>query len=67
MDLVTDDTAKVWSMMANRDVKIREKLAGVFRTQNEMLALRRDFENKRKSALMGVGTPSVKDNTKCFY
>ena len=66
MDLVTDDTAKVWSEMANRDVKIREKLVGVFRTQNEMLALRRDFENKRRSALMGVSTPTVKDDTKCF-
>ena len=37
IDLVTEDTAKVWSMMVNRDVKIKEKLAGVFLTQNEML------------------------------
>ena len=58
VDLVTDDTAEVWSEMANRDVKIREKLVGVFRTQNEMLALRREFENKRRSSLT--------DETKCF-
>ena len=66
IDLVTDDTAKVWSMMVNRDVKIREKLAGVFRTQNEMLTLRRDYENMRKSALIGVSINSVQNDTKCF-
>ena len=65
IDLVTEDTAKVWSMMVNRDVKIKEKLAGVFLTQNEMLALKKDYD-KRKSALIGVSTNSVQNDTKCF-
>ena len=67
VDLVTNDTAEIWSDMANRDVTIKEKLVGVFRTQNEMLALRREYENKRrKSSLRGVSTPTVRDETKCF-
>ena len=65
IDLVSEDTATLWSMMVQRDVKIREKMAGIFLTQNEMIALKKDYE-KHNATLRGVSTKSVQDNKKCF-
>ena len=65
IDLVSEDTATLWSMMVQRDVKIREKMAGIFLTQNEMMALKKDYE-RHNATLRGVSTKSVQDNKKCF-
>ena len=51
VDMVTKNTAEIWSEMAGRDVRIKEKLVGVYRTQAEMLALRRQYEVTGKNLL----------------
>ena len=67
VDMVTKNTVEIWSEMAGRDVRIKEKLVGVYRTQAEMLALRRQYENRRKkSSLRGVSTTVASNKTKCF-
>ena len=74
VDLVSEDTAHVWSQMAGRDIKVREKLLGIYRTQPEMLSLKRHFEGWQKRAVVskpasriGVSTEnSVDSNTMCF-
>ena len=67
VDMVTKNTAEIWSEMAGRDVTIKEKLVGVHRTQAEMLALRRQYEDKRKkSSLRGVSTTVASNETECF-
>ena len=59
--------------MVGRDVRVREKLVGVYRTQAEMLALRRQYEGRRKKAVMdkpaslrGVSTTVASNKTECF-
>ena len=78
VDLVTEDTASVWSQMCGRDIKVREKLLGIYRTQPEMLCLKRLYEERQRKALVsktaslqggviGVSTEnSVDTKTKCF-
>ena len=67
VDMVTKNTAEIWSEMTGRDVTIKEKLVGVYRTQAEMLALRRQYEGRRKkSSLRGVSTTVASNKTECF-
>ena len=73
VDMVSRNTAEVWSEMVGRDVRVREKLVGVYRTQAEMLALRRQYEGRRKRAVMskpaslrGVSTTVASNKTECF-
>ena len=48
VDLVSDQTATVWSRMCGRNITVREKLVGIYRTQPEMLCLKRKYEEQMK-------------------
>ena len=78
VDLVTEDTASVWSQMCGQNIKVKEKLLGIYRTQPEMLCLKRKYEEQMKKAevsktaslqggLIGVSNDNSKDSkTDCF-
>ena len=46
MDIVSEETANVWSRMCGLNIKVKEKLNGIYRTQPEMLILKKQYEKK---------------------
>ena len=77
VDLVTADTASVWSQLWGWDIKVREKLLGIYRTQPEMLYLKKHYEDRQRKpvisktaslqgGLIGMSNDSSSNKTDCF-